>query len=130
GEAGLEARAAQLHRGGGVRAPLPAAPGLQPLRLAGDAAVRYAAPRAHRHRADLGGDPRGMRRLGVLELEPRARHRPGGPAARPADRRAQPRVRQDHALASLVRGGGSTMRDSVAFYNAAIRGFPQVTDFA
>src|SRR6185312_16894432 len=26
--------------------------------------------------------------------------------------------------------GGSTMRDSVAFYNAAIRGFPQVTDFA
>ncbi len=26
--------------------------------------------------------------------------------------------------------GGSTMRDSVAFYNAAIRGFPRVTDFA
>jgi len=26
--------------------------------------------------------------------------------------------------------GGSTMRDSVAFYNAAIRGFPRITDFA
>ena len=26
--------------------------------------------------------------------------------------------------------GGSTMRDSVAFYNAAIRGFPSITDFA
>lgn len=26
--------------------------------------------------------------------------------------------------------GGSTMRDSVAFYNAEIRGFPRVTDFA
>ncbi|HSN20092.1 MAG TPA: hypothetical protein VLS49_05410 [Usitatibacter sp.] len=26
--------------------------------------------------------------------------------------------------------GGSTMRDSVAFYNSAIRGFPRVTDFA
>ncbi len=26
--------------------------------------------------------------------------------------------------------GGSTMRDSVAFYNAAIRGFPRLTDFA
>ena len=26
--------------------------------------------------------------------------------------------------------GGSTMRDSVAFYNAAIRSFPRVTDFA
>ena len=26
--------------------------------------------------------------------------------------------------------GGSTMRDSVAFYNAAIRGFPSLTDFA
>ncbi len=25
--------------------------------------------------------------------------------------------------------GGSTMRDSVAFYNAAIRGFPRITDF-
>jgi hypothetical protein len=26
--------------------------------------------------------------------------------------------------------GGSTMRDSVAFYNASIRGFPRITDFA
>jgi len=26
--------------------------------------------------------------------------------------------------------GGSTMRDSVSFYNAAIRGFPRITDFA
>jgi len=26
--------------------------------------------------------------------------------------------------------GGSTMRDAVSFYNASIRGFPQVTDFA
>ena len=26
--------------------------------------------------------------------------------------------------------GGSTMRDSVAFYNSSIRGFPRVTDFA
>jgi len=26
--------------------------------------------------------------------------------------------------------GGSTMRDSVSFYNSAIRGFPRVTDFA
>ncbi len=26
--------------------------------------------------------------------------------------------------------GGSTMRDSVTFYNAAIRGFPRITDFA
>jgi hypothetical protein len=26
--------------------------------------------------------------------------------------------------------GGSTMRDSVAFYNSSIRGFPRITDFA
>ena len=77
----------------------------QPLRRAGAAPLRHAAARAHRPHAGLGGGARRAASSGAAHLARVLRPTEADERAAQQMKRAQPRVRRDHARAAVLRRG-------------------------
>ena len=130
-QAGAEAPAARLDRRGGAGAPLPAPPGRRTTSPRPELrARRHAAQRAPAAQPGLGRGARRRRRVGRLRASRRC-CRPTSIDQRTAQQLQSLNREYDEIVRSLPsRGvGGAAMRDSVAFYNGNIRGFPTIADF-